>query len=85
MNITMQNTERLTLEQIREFVEGSRAIGFASPKGQAVYEFIERVLKSQQYRRINRGQKGSCAVSMGVDIYRLAESGCLKGVRQICG
>src|SRR2546427_11164183 len=58
MNITMQNTERLTLEQIREFVEGSRAIGFASPKGQAVYEFIERVLKSQQYRRINRGQKG---------------------------
>src|SRR5260370_42426457 len=36
---------------------GSRAIGFASPKGQAVYEFIEQVLKSQQYRRINRGQK----------------------------
>src|SRR6266436_4282205 len=58
MNITMQNTERLTLEQIREFVEGSRAMGFASPKGQAVYEFIEHVLKSQQYRRINRGQKG---------------------------
>src|SRR5216684_6623367 len=58
MIITMQNTERLTLEQIREFVEGSRAIGFAAPKGQAVYEFIERVLKSQQYRRINRGQKG---------------------------
>src|SRR5213083_847008 len=58
MNITMQNTERLKLEQIREFVEGSRAIGFASPKGQAAYEFIERVLKSQQYRRINRGQKG---------------------------
>jgi len=24
-------------------------------------------------------KKGSCAVSMGVDIYRLAESGCLKG------
>jgi hypothetical protein len=58
MKITMQNTERLTLEQIREFVEGSRAIGFAAPKGQSVYEFIERVLKSQQYRRINRGQKG---------------------------
>src|SRR3989441_6045479 len=58
MNVTMQNTERLTLEQIREFVEGSRAIGFAAPKGQAIYEFIERILKSQQYRRINRGQKG---------------------------
>src|SRR3954469_17000464 len=58
MKITLQNTERLTLEQIAEFVEGSRAIGFAAPKGQAVYEFIERVLKSQQYRRIDRGQKG---------------------------
>src|SRR6266704_6753544 len=58
MNITRQNTERLTLEQIREFVEEVEPLGFASPKGQAVYEFIERVLKSQQYRRINRGQKG---------------------------
>ncbi len=54
----MQNTERLTLEQIREFVEGSRAVGFAAPKGEGVHEFIERVLRSQQYRRIGRGQKG---------------------------
>ena len=54
----MQNIERLTLDQIREFVEGSRAIGFSAPKREAVYEFIERVLKSQQYRRLGRGQKG---------------------------
>ena len=54
----MQNIERLTLDQIREFVEGSRSIGFAAPQREAIYEFIERVLKSQQYRRINRGQKG---------------------------
>src|SRR2546422_1422852 len=58
MNITMQNIERLTLEQIREFVEGSRTIGFTAPMREAVYEFIERVLKSQQYRRLSRGQKG---------------------------
>ena len=58
MNITMQNIERLTIDQIREFVEGSRSIGFSAPKREAIYEFIERVLKSQQYRRINRGQKG---------------------------
>ena len=54
----MQNIERLTLDQIREFVEGSRTIGFSAPKGEAIYEFIERVLKSQQYRHITRGQKG---------------------------
>src|SRR6266852_4142115 len=58
MNITMQNVERLTLDQIREFVEGSRTIGFSSPKREAVYEFIERVLKAQQYRRLGRGEKG---------------------------
>src|SRR5713226_2222399 len=58
MNITMQDIERLTLDQIREFVEGSRTIGFAAPKREAIYEFIERVLRSQQYRRISRGQKG---------------------------
>jgi len=58
MNITMQNIERLTLDQIREFVEGSRTIGFTAPMREAVYEFIERVLKSQQYRRLSRGQKG---------------------------
>src|SRR5260370_41371773 len=58
MNIIMQNIERLTLDQIREFVEGSRSIGFSAPKREAVYEFIERVLKSQQYRRLGRGAKG---------------------------
>lgn len=58
MNITMQNVERLTLDQIGEFVEGSRAIGFSAPKREAVYQFIERILKSQKYRRLGRGQKG---------------------------
>lgn len=54
----MQDIGRLTLDQIREFVEGSRTIGFSAPKREGVYEFIERVLKSQQYRRISRGEKG---------------------------
>src|SRR5260370_4766689 len=58
MNMTMQNIERLMLDQLREFVEGSRSIGFSAPKREAVYEFIERVLKSQQYRRLGRGAKG---------------------------
>ena len=58
MNITMQNIERLRLDQILEFVEGSGSIGFSAPKREVVYEFIEVVLKSQQYRRISRGEKG---------------------------
>src|SRR5216683_1578362 len=31
---------------------------FSAPKREAVYEFIERILKAQQYRRLGRGQKG---------------------------
>src|SRR5437667_8333059 len=31
---------------------------FSAPKGEARYEFIERILKSQQYRRLSCGQKG---------------------------
>src|ERR1043166_4042536 len=58
MNITMQDIERLTLDQMREFVGGSRTIGFVAPKREAIYESIERVLKSQQYRRLSRGEKG---------------------------
>ena len=32
---------------------------FSAPKGEARYEFIERILKSQQYRRLSCGQKGT--------------------------
>src|SRR5215467_14571032 len=58
MNITMQNVERLTLDQMQDFLRGSRRIGFTTPKREVIYEFIERVLKSQQYRRLSRGQRG---------------------------
>ena len=54
----MQNTDRLTLDQMREFVEGSQALGFSAPERPGVYGFIERVLRVQQYRRLSRGQKG---------------------------
>ena len=54
----MQNLDRLTLDQMSEFVEGSQALGFSVPERPGVYGFIERVLQVQQYRRLSRGQKG---------------------------
>lgn len=57
MTITMQNIEQLTLEEMREFVESNRAVGFSVAARQA-YGFIEGVLKVQQYRRLSKGQKG---------------------------
>lgn len=57
MTITMQNIERLTLDEMEEFLEGSRSLGFSVKAGQS-YGFIERVLKAQGYRRLNRRWKG---------------------------
>ena len=58
MTITMQNTEGLTLAEMQEFVEGSRAVDFAAPEPETVYGFIQRVLVAQQYGRLSKGQRG---------------------------
>jgi hypothetical protein len=54
----MENLERLTLEEMEEFVENNRHVNCAVVEQQASYGFIERVLKAQQYRRLSKGQKG---------------------------
>src|SRR5713101_5730552 len=58
MTITMQKVDQLTLDQMREFVKGSRSLGFSAPQREGVYGFIERILKAQKYQRLSRGQKG---------------------------
>ena len=58
MTITMQNLEQLTLDEMREFIEGSRRIDFAAKGREAVYPFIETALKAQQYRRLSKRQRG---------------------------
>jgi len=58
MTITMQNLEQLSLEEIQEFLAGSRRLSLAAEDQDAIYSFIERVLKAQQYRRLGKGQRG---------------------------
>jgi hypothetical protein len=58
MTITMQNAERLTLTEMQEFVEGSRAVQWTACGREAVYDFLRRVLETQQYPRLSKGQKG---------------------------
>jgi hypothetical protein len=58
MNITMQNLERLSLSEMKEFVEGNRKVCFSTEGREGTYGFIEGTLKSQQYRKLNKGQKG---------------------------
>src|SRR5450631_482837 len=58
MNITMQNLERLSLAEMKEFVEGSRKVGLATETREETYGLVETTLQSQQYRKLSKGQKG---------------------------
>src|ERR1039457_5218301 len=58
MNITMQNLERLSLAEMKEFVEGSRKVCFSTEAREETYGCIEGTLKRQQYRKLSKGQKG---------------------------
>jgi hypothetical protein len=57
MTIHMHNSEQLTLEEMREFLKGSRRIRL-SALGGAAYGLIERVLQVQQYPRLAKTGKG---------------------------
>jgi len=53
------NDERLqTIEQVRQFLEGSEALEFGGVSVEERYRWIEEVLKRFQYYRLKRAQKG---------------------------
>ena len=54
----MQNLESLNLAEMTEFVEGNQAVRFTVGEKDAVYRFIESVLKVQRYRHLSKGQRG---------------------------
>lgn len=58
MTIRMRNLERLTLAEMKEFVATNRHVGWSAVERESVYGLVERVLKTQQYRRLSKGQKG---------------------------
>ena len=58
MTLTMQNAERLTLTEMQEFIEGSRAVQWRACGREAVYDFLRRVLEAHQYCRLSKAQKG---------------------------
>jgi hypothetical protein len=58
MKFTMENLERLTVAEMREFVEGNRAVHFTIEGRAEAYGFLERVLHVQRFRRLSKGQRG---------------------------
>src|SRR5258708_2435957 len=58
MTLRMQDADRLTIEQMSEFLQGSRAIEFSLRGRVPLYGFLERVLTHQHYARLARVQRG---------------------------
>jgi hypothetical protein len=54
----MQDGKRLSLEQIKEFLEGSQEWQFEAQQREQIYEWVSGVLKEQGYARQGRGAKG---------------------------
>ena len=61
----MQNAERLTLAEMQGFVDGSGTVEFTAEGQEAMYGFMERVLRTQQYQRLSKPQKGTVRRFLG--------------------
>jgi hypothetical protein len=53
----MQDGEKLSLEQIEAFLEGSQKVRFEWKRREEVYEWITRTLRRQRYIREPRDLK----------------------------
>ena len=54
----MQNVQRLTLGEMREFVASSSSLRFSGSRREEIYGFVERTLQAQQYLRLSKKDKG---------------------------
>ena len=50
----MQVAERLSLEQIRAFLEASDEVGFKGRNREEVYGFVSETLRQQRYHELKR-------------------------------
>ena len=58
MTFQVHEAERLSIEQMREFLQGRRHPEFALPDKAAVDQFLERVLQAQHDERRSRAVWG---------------------------
>ena len=54
----MQASERLSLEQIQAFLEGSGEVGFKGQNREEVYGWVNQTLRQQRYDELKRREKG---------------------------
>ena len=54
----MQNAQRLTREQMGQFVAASSSLSFTGADREEIYRLVERTLQAQQYLRLPKKDKG---------------------------
>ena len=67
MTIRRENWERLTLAEMKAFVENNRKVRFKAKAQEEAYRIIEAVLKEQGYRRLSKGAEGNRTATLGQD------------------
>lgn len=55
----MQNSERLTRQQIGEFLKGSEELSFTAQSKEEVYGWVQRVLVAQEFGHQEKQQRGA--------------------------
>jgi transposase InsO family protein len=58
MRLKMNDEQLQTLEEVKQFVEGSQAIAFKGINAEEKYIWIEEVLRKFKYQRVRRDGKG---------------------------
>ena len=54
----MQTSERLSLEQIQAFLEGSGEVGFKGQNREEIYGWVDQTLRQQRYEGLKRNDRG---------------------------
>ena len=54
----MQTSERLSLEEIQAFLEGSGEVGFKGQNREEVYGWVNQTLRQQRYEELKRSGRG---------------------------
>ena len=58
MQVTMQHAERLTLAEMREFLDASSNLSFAGAGRKQIYGLLEGALRAQKYLELSKKDKG---------------------------
>jgi transposase InsO family protein len=58
LTISVQTSERLSLEQIQAFLDGSGEVGFKGQNREEVYAWVNQTLRQQRYEELKRSERG---------------------------